>query len=87
MDNITFTKKFGYVFYTSKRVLKFKSKSPIVSVEDIINLFLGLVRLIKKNTEISLEEKYLDKISKLQLEIKKLSRWDFLKFVSIFATL
>ena len=74
MDNITFTKKFVYVFYTNKRVLKFKSKSPIVSDEDIINLFLGLVRLIKKNTEISLEEKYLDKISTLQLEIKKLSR-------------
>ena len=56
MDNITFTKKFGYVFYTNKRVLKFKSKSPIVSDEDIINLFLGLVRLIKKNSALSLEE-------------------------------
>lgn len=87
MDNITFINNFGCTFFTKKRVLKFKSKSAIVSDEDIMNLFLGLVKLIKKNTEISLEEKYLERINKLQSEIKKLSRWDFLKFVSIFATL
>lgn len=74
MDNITFINNFGCIFFTKKRVLKFKSKSAIVSDEDIMNLFLGLVRLIKKNTEISLEEKYLERINKLQSEIKKLSR-------------
>lgn len=73
MDNITFINNFGCIFFAKKRVLKFKSKSAIVSDEDIMNLFLGLVRLIKKNTEISLEEKYLERINKLQSEIKKLS--------------
>lgn len=62
------------VFYFRKRILKFQRPSGIVSDEDIVNLFLGLVRLVKRNTEIILEEKYLNKINKLQTQIRKLSK-------------
>ena len=62
------------VFYLKKRILKFQNPNGLVSDEDILNLFLGLVRLIKKNTELIMEEKYLHKISSLQAQIKKLSK-------------
>ena len=62
------------VFYFKKRILKFQNPNGLVSDEDILNLFLGLVRLIKKNTELIMEEKYLHKISSLQAQIKKLSK-------------
>lgn len=59
------------VFYFKKRILQFKKPSSLISDEDIMNLFLGLVKLIKKNTELKLEEKYLCQINKLQAQIKK----------------
>lgn len=62
------------VFYCKKRILKFKSTSKLVSDEDILNLFLGLVKLIKRNTEISIEEKYISQINQLQSQIKRLSK-------------
>ena len=62
------------IFYFKKRILKFQNPNGLVSDEDILNLFLGLVRLIKKNTELIMEEKYLHKISSLQAQIKKLSK-------------
>ena len=62
------------IFYFKKRILKFQNPNGLVSDEDILNLFLGLVRLIKKNTELIMEEKYLQKISNLQAQIKKLSK-------------
>ena len=74
MKKSDFICKHGRVFFVNKQILKFKSPSGIVSDEDINNLFFGLVRLIKRNCELSLEEKYLQKINKLEREIKKLSR-------------
>lgn len=62
------------IFYFRKRILKFQRPNGIVSDEDIINLFLGLIRLIRRNTEIILEEKYINKINKLQTQIQKLSK-------------
>lgn len=62
------------IFYFKKRILKFQNPNGLVSDEDILNLFLGLVRLIKKNTELIMEEKYLHEISNLQAQIKKLSK-------------
>ena len=62
------------IFYFKKRILKFQNPNGLVSDEDILNLFLGLVRLIKKNTELIMEEKYLHEISSLQAQIKKLSK-------------
>ena len=62
------------IFYFKKRILKFQNPNGLVSDEDILNLFLGLVRLIKKNTELIMEEKYLHEILSLQAQIKKLSK-------------
>lgn len=62
------------IYYFKKRILKFKNPNNIISDEDILKLFLGLVKLIKKNTELILEEKYLEKISKLQNQINMLSK-------------
>lgn len=59
------------VFYFKKRILKFKRPNGLISDEDILNLFLGLVKLIKKNTELKMEEKYLCKINKLQAQIQR----------------
>ena len=59
-------------FFVSKRILKFQSNSELITDEDIINLFLGLVRLIKKSTEIKTEEKYSMKITMLKREIENL---------------
>lgn len=62
------------VFYCKKRILKFKNTSKLVSDEDILNLFLGLVKLIKRNTEISIEEKYISQINHLKMQIKRLTK-------------
>ncbi len=62
------------VFYCKKRILKFKSTNKLVSDEDILNLFLGLVKLIKRNTELSIEEKYLSQINQLKSQIKRLTK-------------
>lgn len=59
------------IFYFKKRILKFKRTNGLISDEDILNLFLGLVKLIKKNTELKMEEKYLCKINKLQAQIQR----------------
>lgn len=60
-----------HIFYFKKRILKFKNNN-LVSDDDITNLFLGLVKLIKKNTELKLEEKYISRINALESELKRL---------------
>lgn len=62
------------IFYFKKHILKFKNPNGLVSDEDILHLFLGIVRLIKRNTEIAIEEKYVCKINKLENKIRKLSK-------------
>lgn len=59
------------VFYFKSRILQFKKPNCLISDEDIMNLFVGLVKLIKKNTQLELEEKYLHQINKLQEQIKR----------------
>lgn len=62
------------VFYTKKRILKFKNPSEMISNEDIMNLFAGFVRLIKKSAQLEVEEKYCNQIHQLKNEIKYLKR-------------
>ena len=64
------------VFFTRKRILQFQNHNELISDEDILNLFLGLVRLIKKSTEIKIEEKYSRQIVNLKKEIKRLKEED-----------
>lgn len=60
------------IFYCKKQILKFKANSELITDEDINNLFSGLVGLIKKNTEIKMEEKYGRIINRLKGEINDL---------------
>lgn len=69
MENLMTNNK---VFYFRKRVLQFKKNLGLVTDDDIMNLFLGLVRLVKKNTEIIMQEKYLNKIAKLENELNRI---------------
>lgn len=69
MENLMTNNK---VFYFRKRVLQFKKNLGLVTDDDIMNLFLGLVRLVKKNTEIIMQEKYLNKITKLENELNRI---------------
>lgn len=69
MENLTTNNK---IFYFRKRVLQFKKNLGLVTDDDIMNLFLGLVRLVKKNTEIIMQEKYLNKITKLENELNRI---------------
>lgn len=65
-------KKITGVFFAKKQILKFEKRYDYVSDEEILNLLLGFVRLIKKSTEVRLEEKYLKEISLLKNEISRL---------------
>ena len=65
-------KTFG-VYYFTPKVLKFKNLS-IISDDDMIHLFMGFVRLIKKSVEIDVESKYLKKIKILENRIKNLTK-------------
>ena len=62
------------VFYGKKRLLKFKSQHELVSDEDLMHLFVGFVRLIKKSSEIEAEEKYSQKIARLERELSILKK-------------
>lgn len=56
-------------FFKNKQILKFQNYSELVSDEDIINLFLGMVRLIKKSTEMKMEARYIREIESLKREL------------------
>ena len=58
------------IYYTRKQILKFEN-AKLLSDRDILNLFNGFIRLIKKSVEIKLESKYLFEINKLKKELKK----------------
>ncbi len=63
--------KFSGVFYCNKKVIQFPSREDYITDEDILDLFMGLVELIKKNTEIKTEQKYQYIIQKLKRELSK----------------
>ena len=68
------SKSISGVYYTRIKVLQFKPQVDLVSDEDIMDLFMGLVRLIKRNAELEVEERYLDKIKSMTRKIESLSR-------------
>ena len=69
MNNLKPNKRVMGKFFTKYKVLKFEIKSDLISDDDIMDLFMGLVRLIKKNTELVMEEKYLNAINQLTHEL------------------
>ena len=62
------------MFFIRKRILQFQNYNELISDEDIMNLFLGLVRLVKKSTEIKMEEKYSQQIYNMKKEIERLKK-------------
>ena len=59
------------IFYIKKKVLKFPSIETFVTDEDIEDLFFGLLELVKKNTELKVEQKYKNLISVLKNELRE----------------
>lgn len=59
------------VYYSKRQVLRFSSQEELVSNEDILSLFMGLCRLIKKSSEYTIESKYLKRINYLEKTLEK----------------
>ena len=60
------------VYHLHRKILRFENPSDYISDEDITDLFLGLVNLIKKSAEIKIEEKYLSYVNTLKKELSLL---------------
>lgn len=58
------------VYFFNKQILKFQPYSELISDEDILNLFVGMVRLIKRTTELKMEAKYEKQIKELRDRLK-----------------
>ena len=65
-------KSYSGVFYIRRQVLKFPQREALITDEDIKDLFLGLIELIKKNTELKVEQKYENLIDVLKSELREL---------------
>lgn len=74
MKKIMISNNLQGVFYTRKQLLKFEKPNETLSEEDMLNLFMGFVRLIKKSTELEAESRYLMEIKKLQNKLKKFEK-------------
>lgn len=59
-------------FFENRKILKFRNHYELISDDDIINLFMGLVRLIKKSTEMKVEARYLKEIESLKNSLQRL---------------
>jgi len=57
------------IYYSKAHILKFKNNRELISDNDIFDLVMGLINLIKKNTELKIEERYLMEIKRLKTEI------------------
>lgn len=57
-------------YFLKRRVLQFPEKEGLISDEDIKELFLGLIELVKRNIEIKTQKKYERTILYLKKEIE-----------------
>lgn len=62
-------------YFASKQILKFQSYSELITDEDIMNLFMGLVKLIKKSTEMKMEAKYEKEIELLKDKLNLIGKY------------
>ena len=65
-------RKFRGIYFENQRVLQFKKSDELISEDDIFNLFLGFVRLIKRSVEIEVENRYESKINSLEKELERI---------------
>ena len=70
MEKLRLNRNQKGVYYITPRILQFKNSNSIISDDDLVNMFVGFVRLIKKSTEIEIEDKYLKKIELLEKELR-----------------
>lgn len=65
------------------KIINFRTKQNLLSDSDIINLFMGFVRLIKKSVVFEMEKKYQNKIDYLTRRLNQtLEKNDDVKFNS-----
>ena len=72
MKKLKMSKNIRGKFYLSKRILRFKNPSDIITDKDIMNLFMGFINLLQSMAEQRLEQKYSSEILRLQREINYL---------------
>ena len=58
-------------YFAKPQLIKFE-ENKLISDEDLINLFMGLTRLIKHSTEVELESKYLGRIKYLERKLREI---------------
>ena len=75
MKKIKINKNMSGIYYTKRQLLYFESRQDILSYDDMLSLFMGFVRLIKKSTEIEVENKYLLEINKLKRKLEKFEKY------------
>lgn len=61
------------VYYLAPHILQFENTN-LISDEDIMHLFLGFIRLIKKSIELDMENKYINRIKSLESKLKMLNK-------------
>ena len=74
MKKVENCKNIKGVYYIKKRLLKFEKPYDLLSDDDMLNLFMGFVRLIKRSAEIEVESKYLSQIKNLENKIKNFEK-------------
>ena len=57
-------------FYVRKKLLQFPCMEDMITDEDIMDLFKGLIELVKRSTEIKIERKYETLIDVLKCELR-----------------
>ena len=57
-------------FYIRKKLLQFPCMEDMITDEDIMDLFKGLIELVKRSTEIKIERKYETLIDVLKCELR-----------------
>jgi len=62
------------IFYLQKRLLKFKQREDVISYEDIMHMFVSVIRMLKETTERTVEKKYIKRILILENEVETLKK-------------
>lgn len=74
MKKININKNTRGIYYIRKQLLKFEKPNECLDDEDMINLFLGFIRLIKRSIEVETEGKYLSEIKHLKNKLKNFEK-------------
>ena len=59
-------------FYTRKQILHFPCMEEMITDKDILDLFNGLIELVKRSVELKVERKYVVLIDVLKSELQNL---------------